>query len=82
MLLHCYPFHREAGYLAQVFPHVYFDVGLAVNYTGRAAGAVLAESLELAPFGKAAVLLRRVRPGGAAPARRGAVAARHGARAG
>ncbi|HMQ39565.1 MAG TPA: amidohydrolase, partial [Micropruina sp.] len=22
MLLHCYPYHREAGYLAQVYPHV------------------------------------------------------------
>ncbi|WP_244977374.1 amidohydrolase family protein [Corynebacterium lizhenjunii] len=52
MLLHCYPFHREAGYLADVFPHVYFDVGLAVNYTGAQASQVIAESLELAPFGK------------------------------
>jgi predicted TIM-barrel fold metal-dependent hydrolase len=52
MLLHCYPFHREAGYLAQVFPHVYMDVGEAVNYTGARSPAVLAESLELTPFGK------------------------------
>lgn len=52
VLLHCYPFHRNAGYLAQVFPHVFFDVGLAVNYTGAASGRVIAESLELAPFGK------------------------------
>ncbi|RRJ88296.1 amidohydrolase [Gulosibacter macacae] len=52
MLLHCYPFHREAGYLADVFPHVYFDVGLAINYTGSRSEAVIAESLELAPFGK------------------------------
>jgi predicted TIM-barrel fold metal-dependent hydrolase len=52
MLLHCYPFHRQAGYLAQVFPHVYLDVGLAVNYVGARAAAVVAESLELAPFHK------------------------------
>ncbi|MGO1545545.1 MAG: amidohydrolase family protein [Gulosibacter sp.] len=52
MLLHCYPFHREAGYLADVFPHVYFDVGLAINYTGSRSEAIIAESLELAPFGK------------------------------
>jgi uncharacterized protein len=52
MLLHCYPYHRTAGYLAQVFPHVYLDVGLAVNYTGARSRAVVAESLELAPFGK------------------------------
>jgi predicted TIM-barrel fold metal-dependent hydrolase len=52
LLLHCYPFHREAGYLAQVFPHVYFDVGLALNYVGARSAAVVAESLELAPFAK------------------------------
>lgn len=53
MLLHCYPYHRQAGYLAQVFPHVYMDVGLALNYVGARAHAVLAESLELTPFHKA-----------------------------
>lgn len=47
VLLHCYPYHRSAGYLAQVFPHVYADVGLALNHTG---GAVLPQFLELAPF--------------------------------
>jgi predicted TIM-barrel fold metal-dependent hydrolase len=52
LLLHCYPFHRQAGYLAQVFGHVYFDVGLAINYTGARSEAVIAESLELAPFSK------------------------------
>jgi uncharacterized protein len=52
MLLHCYPYHRGAGYLAQAFPHVYLDVGLAINYAGARAAAVVAESLELAPFGK------------------------------
>ena len=52
VFLHCYPYHREAGYLAQVFPHVCFDVGLTINYTGPAAARVLAEAMELAPFGK------------------------------
>jgi uncharacterized protein len=52
MLLHCYPYHRGAGYLAQAYPHVYLDVGLAINYTGARAATVVAESLELAPFGK------------------------------
>ncbi|MET7904600.1 amidohydrolase family protein [Streptomyces sp. NPDC005336] len=52
LLLHCYPFQRNAGYLAQVFPHVYFDVGLGVNYTGMRSDALVAESLELAPFAK------------------------------
>ena len=52
MLLHNYPYHREAGYLAQVFPHVYIDAGLATHNLGRRAPALLAEALELAPFGK------------------------------
>ena len=52
MLLHCYPFHRHAGALAQIFPHVYFDVGLALHYTGARADAIVAEALELAPFAK------------------------------
>ncbi|MCN9241084.1 amidohydrolase family protein [Streptomyces sp. RY43-2] len=52
LLLHCYPYQRGAGYLAQIFPHVYFDVGLGVNYTGARSDALIAESLELAPFSK------------------------------
>jgi uncharacterized protein len=52
MLLHNYPFHRHAGYLAQVFGHVFVDVGLAVHNVGRRADALVAELLELAPFGK------------------------------
>ena len=52
MLLHNYPYHREAGYLAQVFPHVYVDAGLATHNLGARAPALLAEVLELAPFGK------------------------------
>ncbi len=51
VLLHCYPYHRQAAYLADVFPHVVLDVSLAVNHTGPRAVAVLAETLELAPFG-------------------------------
>ncbi|MDP9239138.1 MAG: amidohydrolase family protein [Actinomycetota bacterium] len=53
MLLHCYPYHREAGYLAAAYPQVYVDVGLALNFVGPSrAGAVLAEALELTPFAK------------------------------
>ena len=51
MLLHNYPFQRSAGYLAQVFDHVFVDVGLAVHNVGTRAEAILAELLELAPFG-------------------------------
>lgn len=52
VLLHCYPYHRNAGWLAQVYPHVYADVGLTVTHLGARAAAVLGEFLELAPFGK------------------------------
>jgi predicted TIM-barrel fold metal-dependent hydrolase len=50
VLLHCYPYHRQAAYLANVYPHVLLDVSLAVNHVGPRAAAVLAETLELAPF--------------------------------
>jgi predicted TIM-barrel fold metal-dependent hydrolase len=52
VLLHCYPYHRQAGWLAQVYPHVLVDVGLTVGQVGARADAVLAEFFELAPFGK------------------------------
>ncbi|OLT35569.1 amidohydrolase [Actinomadura sp. CNU-125] len=52
MLLHNYPFHRNAGYLAQVLPNVYVDAGLAMNNLGHRAHVLLCELLELAPFGK------------------------------
>ena len=34
LLLHTYPFHRHAAYLAQVFDHAFMDLGLAVHNTG------------------------------------------------
>jgi uncharacterized protein len=52
VLLHCYPYHRQAGWLAQVFPQVHVDVGLTVGQVGARAGEVLAEFCELTPFAK------------------------------
>jgi len=52
MLLHCYPYHRQAGAMTQLFPHVYMDVGEALNHVGARSAAVLAEALELTPFHK------------------------------
>jgi predicted TIM-barrel fold metal-dependent hydrolase len=52
LLLHCYPFHREAGYLAQVHPHVHMDLGLATHNVGHHARRILDEALELCPYGK------------------------------
>ena len=52
VLLHCHPYHRQAAWLAQVFPHVHADVGLALNHVGAGAPGYLAECLELTPFAK------------------------------
>jgi predicted TIM-barrel fold metal-dependent hydrolase len=52
MLLHNYPYHREAGYLAEVFDHVHLDVGLGVTHVGAQSQQLIAESLEVAPFHK------------------------------
>ncbi len=52
LLLHNYPYHRSAAYLAQVFAHVFVDVGLAVHNTGALSRWVVTETLEVVPFGK------------------------------
>ncbi|OBJ00675.1 amidohydrolase family protein [Mycobacterium sp. 1465703.0] len=52
VLLHCYPYEREAGYLAQAFNNVYVDGGLSVNYLGARSPNFLARLLEMAPFAK------------------------------
>lgn len=52
VLLHCYPYEREAGYLASAFNNVHLDVGLSVNHLGARARDFVARTLELAPFRK------------------------------
>ena len=52
MLLHCYPYEREAGYLAQAFNNVYVDGGLSINHLGARGSGVVGRLLELAPFRK------------------------------
>lgn len=52
MLLHCYPFVREAAALAHIFPHVYCDVGEVTHYLGPSARAAIRQSFEIAPFHK------------------------------
>ena len=51
-LLHCYPFHREAGLMSENFPCVYFDVGFALNWVGPSYQRIMDEALELVPFTK------------------------------
>ena len=49
VLLHCYPYHRQAAYLASLSPNVYVDLGLTIPIVGPGAARVLAETLELCP---------------------------------
>ena len=51
VLLHCYPFVREAGWLAHVYGNVWFDLSLTIPHVARPAEALL-EALELAPVSK------------------------------
>ena len=51
VLLHCYPFVREAGWLAHVYANVYFDLSPTIPYVSRAT-EMLREALELAPVSK------------------------------
>jgi uncharacterized protein len=51
VLLHCYPFVREAGWLAHVYGNVYFDLSLTIPHVARPTEAIR-EALELAPVSK------------------------------
>jgi len=51
VLLHCYPFIREAGWLAHVYGNVWFDLSLTIPHVSRPVAA-LEEALELAPVSK------------------------------
>jgi uncharacterized protein len=51
VLLHCYPFVREAGWLAHVYGNVWFDLSLTIPHISRPAEH-LREALELAPVSK------------------------------
>ena len=51
VLLHCWPFVREAGWLAHVYPNVFLDLSLTIPHVSRPVEA-LREALELAPVSK------------------------------
>ncbi|MFE7273569.1 amidohydrolase family protein [Streptomyces sp. NPDC057623] len=53
LFLHCWPYQRQAAFLAAVFEQVYLDVGLTLHHVGPARSrAILAEALEITPFRK------------------------------
>ncbi|HEU5214137.1 MAG TPA: amidohydrolase family protein [Gaiellaceae bacterium] len=51
VLLHCYPYVREAGWLAHVYGNVWFDLSLTIPHVSQPARAIR-EALELAPVSK------------------------------
>lgn len=52
VLLHCYPYHREAAYLCSVFPDVYMDLSLTIPFAGLEGGRAMREALGLCPTSK------------------------------
>jgi len=52
VLLHCYPYHREAAYLAAVYPGAFMDLSLAIPLAAADGARALAEALGLCPWSK------------------------------
>lgn len=50
VILHSYPYVRQAGWLASLYPNVFLDLSLAVPLTAHAAESLILEALELAPW--------------------------------
>ncbi|AKZ59492.1 hypothetical protein SAM23877_6447 [Streptomyces ambofaciens ATCC 23877] len=68
LLLHCWPYQRQAAYLSAVFERVYFDVGLTLHHVGPArAGANPGGGAGDHPLPQTPVQLRRLRPGRVPP---------------
>jgi predicted TIM-barrel fold metal-dependent hydrolase len=51
VLLHCYPFVREAGWLASVYGNVWLDLSLTIPHVARP-NEMVEQALELAPVSK------------------------------
>jgi uncharacterized protein len=52
VLLHSYPYIREASWLAHVYPHVAMDLSLTVPFAAHGAADAIVEALALAPASK------------------------------
>lgn len=52
VLLHCYPYVREAAYLSSIYPNAYTDLGLTIPFAGHHTLALLDEALGVAPANK------------------------------
>lgn len=53
LLVHTgYPYHAEAGYMANVLPNIWCDLSEGLPFAGSAAKRILAEVLEMAPLSR------------------------------
>uniref|UniRef100_UPI0028699D84 amidohydrolase family protein n=1 Tax=Deinococcus sp. TaxID=47478 RepID=UPI0028699D84 len=53
VMLHCYPYTREAGYLASVYPGAYIDLGLTIPFVSQHGMRThVHEALHLSPLSK------------------------------
>ncbi len=52
VLLHCYPFHREAAYLCSVYRDVFMDLSLTLPLAGLDGKRAMREALGLCPWTK------------------------------
>ncbi len=52
VMLHNYPYIREASYLTSIYPNAYIDLGLTVPLAGSNCPALVAETIGLAPAHK------------------------------
>ena len=43
---------REAGWLAEIFQNVYYDVGAILNFTGPSCVRIMRDALEMGPYTK------------------------------
>jgi predicted TIM-barrel fold metal-dependent hydrolase len=50
VVLHAYPYVRQAGWLASLYPNVLLDLSLTIPLTAHAAEGVVSEALELVPW--------------------------------
>jgi hypothetical protein len=52
VLLHCYPFIREASWLAGLFPNVYLDLCMVLQWVVHRGPDLILEALDVAPVSK------------------------------
>jgi predicted TIM-barrel fold metal-dependent hydrolase len=52
VLLHCYPYHREAAYLSAMYPGAFMDLSLAIPLAAADGASALREALGLCPWSK------------------------------